>query len=343
MPSLNMGQHPGNDRLPLTSPTNEQSRTPRTDAAFNSFSVVSVDSTGSGSQPADMSASIPEDVRNLVIASGDEVTLNSKASDEDRFLFELHRKYKNSRGKGMWEAIGKEYLKAYPGDRDHSNARLQMRHTRALRRNAQWPEEVYNTLVHIYETQERAKYAAYAAMLKDKVGTKYGEFKAADVEAMLVRIGFEDPIPDTNSKARRRQHNNLRKKSENGQLPVSAMPNAWGNGFAAVPTTQFPLPSPHGQSIAVDHYDYRQARQLAVPIPTFNDATEEKFLDTLVERHGDGTGRMDSDDSRNSNSSNSPVDYTMATGNADGSLSTFQQGSPSPYPSGARRLKSEYQ
>ncbi|CAK7235126.1 hypothetical protein SEUCBS140593_009177 [Sporothrix eucalyptigena] len=223
IPNLFMGRHLGDDsappahRLSPATSTYEQNWTLRT-----------------SSQLADMATAVQEEIKKRVITGGDELTLNSTASQEDRCLFDLYRRYKHIRGQGMWKAICAEYS------------------------------------VNIYQQEEKNKYTRYAALLRESIGNEDYGFTAADVEAFIVRIGFEDPIPDT--KLRRRHRNNLRrgKTYHMQQAPVSKIRPA-SNGFATAPLAgqAQQLPSPTG------------------PIPIFTSEQEKAFVKSLEEKYGD--------------------------------------------------------
>jgi hypothetical protein len=150
IPSMSHGQHNPDAssvldgrRLPPAAAANDHSRTPRTQAS----SVGDVDMfhsnvTTNGTSPAGIDNGSPKlmnalttDFEKEIVHEGDGVVLNHKAPEEDRWLYDAHKKYTPQKGKGMWDVISQKHSEVFP-DKDHTTARLQMKVTRGSRKYA---------------------------------------------------------------------------------------------------------------------------------------------------------------------------------------------------------------
>jgi hypothetical protein len=68
----------------------------------------------------------------------DFLELDERAEPDDRFLFELRRKYRNQKGKGMWDDIQRDYGARYKPMKKEA---LQMKISRAVAKWGKWPDE----------------------------------------------------------------------------------------------------------------------------------------------------------------------------------------------------------
>lgn len=143
----------GRQRFPSTDSAAESIRTPRTrppplhslPAPVNGYQFGTPRSGSAGeSLPGDFEATISEENRNAVLATGETCDFHQDCPADDRLIYDLHRRYRNVRGKGMWDTISAEFHKKYP-EKKLSTARLQMKHTRAVRKHLMWPKEAVSS------------------------------------------------------------------------------------------------------------------------------------------------------------------------------------------------------
>lgn len=107
-------------------------------SAFNTARSGS-DANASTSSTALSRVNVSPEVFAAVTTDQPSLVLSEKASEEDRYLFELHEQFKGTRGKGMWDAITSQYAEKYPGSQ--ATACLQMKFTRCFRRFILWPKD----------------------------------------------------------------------------------------------------------------------------------------------------------------------------------------------------------
>ncbi|CAK7562941.1 MAG: hypothetical protein SEPTF4163_000797 [Sporothrix epigloea] len=304
----------GRQRFPSTDSAAESIRTPRTrppplhslPAPVNGYQFGTPRSGSAGeSLPGDFEATISEENRNAVLATGETCDFHQDCPADDRLIYDLHRRYRNVRGKGMWDTISAEFHKKYP-EKKLSTARLQMKHTRAVRKHLMWPKEAFSAMIKIYIDEEKNKYAHYASRLKETIGNKYWDFKPADVEAFLCRTGIEDAVPEPTSKTRRRNHQQGRRLRDSavGRSSAPHVPTVWNPGYTPSPIAgqqQFPLPGNNQPMMAVPS-DYEHHALASVQTPVFSREQETAFLDSLDRKYS----QIDSDDALRSSHSNSP-------------------------------------
>ncbi|CAK7226715.1 hypothetical protein SCUCBS95973_006292 [Sporothrix curviconia] len=316
MPPMATGQH----RLSSTDAAAERIRTPRTQPPQLGGMPSAVNGHHSGKPPAgaameshpeDFEATIPEENQNKVLAKGDEIDLNDDCNAEDRLIYDLHKKHRNHRGKGMWDTISAEYHK-----------------------------EAYSAMVRVYIDEEKIKYTRYAARLKEVIGTKYHDFKAVDVEGFLSRTGIEDYVPEQSSKTRKRNHFQARKLkgSDAGIPPSQPVAAVWNPGYGAPSIAgqqQYSLPDPD-QPMSIVQYNYDRQALAAIPTPSLSQEQTNAFLDSLDEKYGE----IDSDDALDSNYSDSPGDHKMS-GTPEAGVSHRPLPSPS-YNYATTRTRSAY-
>ncbi|CAK7268508.1 hypothetical protein SEPCBS57363_003128 [Sporothrix epigloea] len=251
------------------------------------------------SLPGDFEATASEANGNAVLATGEACDFHQDCPADDRLIHDLYRKHRNVRGEAMWDTIGAEFHKQYP-DKKLSTARIQMKHTRAVRKHLLWPKEAFSAMIEIYMDEEKKKYTHYASRLKETLGDKYWDFKPADVEAFLCRAGIEDAIPEPSSKTRRRNHQQGRqpRHSDVGRSSTSHVPAVWNTGYAPSSVAgqqHLPLPGSNQSMMAVPS-DYEHHALAAVQTPVFSREQETAFQESLDGQHG----RIDSDDAMRS-------------------------------------------
>lgn len=176
-----------------------------------------------------------------------------------------------------------------------------------------------------YEQQEKIKYARYALLMKEEGNDSNFDWKPADVEAAVCRLGFEDPAPDQSSKLRRRHHTQMRRQqridsSQQAQAQSSAVPPSWNNGFVSG-SQQYPLPSPHQPHSTTMPTEYE-----IVPAMLSEDQ-QTALIESLEEKYAMSDC---AEDGTRSNNSNSPVDHTMSNGASDSGSSAYPRPLPSP-------------
>ncbi|CAK7215775.1 hypothetical protein SBRCBS47491_002598 [Sporothrix bragantina] len=192
------------------------------------------------------------------------------------------------------------------------------------------PEEFRNAvLAQVYVEEEKNKYARYASRLKELIGTKYHDFKAADVEYFLWRVGFEEHVPEQSPKSRKRKikkaRDLLEKLNEGPHIQSATAP--WNSAFANPHMPghqQYPLPDPN-QSMATAQYNYKYNVLADFPTPAFSDEQKDEVVASLAQKYGP----IDTDDTMDSNYSDSPGDQTMKNGTPDTSVYQRPMSSPS--------------
>lgn len=184
---------------------------------------------------------VPPEILNQCVTSGDRVCLNAKASQDDRFLFDLHNDYKGTRGKGMWDQITQQYFRQ-TGQPQVSTPRLQMKFIRSVRKNVMLPRQGFEILSDIYEQDERNRYNRILAAFKEQYDLKY-DLKAPELECYFVRLGFESPTMDENSRLRRRQRSMAKREQRNSNAHINAARNdrnhsppgtIWNNSYGHI-------------------------------------------------------------------------------------------------------------
>lgn len=70
---------------------------------------------------------------------GEELTLGADASEDDKYLFQLRKKFLSEKGKGMWEEMKAQYSNKHQGNWE--KAALQMKVSRVVARYGVWPEK----------------------------------------------------------------------------------------------------------------------------------------------------------------------------------------------------------
>ena len=73
--------------------------------------------------------------------NGEQLMLNDKADDGEKYLLELKQQHLNEKGRGMWNSIRDRYDERFPPEDGQTSetAKLQMKLMRATIHKAQWP------------------------------------------------------------------------------------------------------------------------------------------------------------------------------------------------------------
>ncbi|EFX03941.1 hypothetical protein CMQ_869 [Grosmannia clavigera kw1407] len=192
------------------------------------------------------------------------LVLSERASEEDRYLFELHEQFKGTRGKGMWDAITSQYAERYPGSQ--ATACLQMKFTRCFRRFILWPKDELECLLEAWREDEAQRFARITTLMKERGGGKKHDWKPADIEMILVRLELEEADMDEFTKIRRRRRRTRQRKSSapsiasqphHAEVAPVMTASTWSGGFSPAGLThpQYSLPPPQQDNVNYSHYD----------------------------------------------------------------------------------------
>ncbi|KAL1839420.1 hypothetical protein VTJ49DRAFT_1521 [Mycothermus thermophilus] len=177
------GRKPASQRK-KPSPSRKPPRTPRTTSQV-----------GGGSDAAS-AALQPDD-------NGEELTLRDDAPEDDKFLFQLRKEFLSEKGKGMWEEMKAKYTEKHAGNWE--KAALQMKVSRAVARYGVWPQKEIERLKEAYAYVESMRYQIILARMKENGGCRCWDWKPQHIEAMLVKLGYEEPVKDEKTGSRRRR------------------------------------------------------------------------------------------------------------------------------------------
>ncbi|KAL2271020.1 hypothetical protein VTJ83DRAFT_391 [Remersonia thermophila] len=134
---------------------------------------------------------------------GEELTLRDDAPEDDKYLFRLRKECLSEKGKGMWEEMKARYTEKHPGNWE--KAALQMKVSRAVARYGVWPEKEIERLKEAYNYLESMRYQFILARMKENGGCRCWDWKPQHIEAMLVKLGYEEPVKDEKTGSRRRR------------------------------------------------------------------------------------------------------------------------------------------
>ncbi|KAK0617858.1 hypothetical protein B0T17DRAFT_642778 [Bombardia bombarda] len=215
----------------------------------------------------------------------DELTLRDDAPDDDKYIFQLRKEFISEKGKGMWEEMKAKYSEKHQGNWE--KAALQMKVSRAVAKFGVWPTREIERLKEAHRYYEEKRYQLILARMKENGGCKVWDWKPQHIEAMLVKLGAEEPTIDEKTGTRRRKNKAARRQanSQNGvhhHHPSSVM-NDWSNGLGLHPAFQG-----HAHHV-VTAASGRQASfdilsDEASIAPTFTSEQENEYLDQIFNK-----------------------------------------------------------
>ncbi|KAK3341307.1 hypothetical protein B0T25DRAFT_465074 [Lasiosphaeria hispida] len=261
--------HPQSARKKSTATSRKPSRTPKTP---NAGSAKGQSSGGNG---------VDEEDR-------DELTLRDDAPDDDKYLFELRKEFISEKGKGMWEEMKAKYSEKHQGNWE--KAALQMKVSRAVAKFGVWPKREIERLREAHQYYEEKRYQLILARMKENGGCRVWDWKPQHIEAMLVKLGMEEPMVDEKMGTRRRKNKAARRRaSHNSQLHhhqqhAANVMNDWSNGLGLHPSFHG---HPHHVAAAA------AARQASFELlsdeassiaPTFTSEQENEYLDQIFSK-----------------------------------------------------------
>ncbi|KAK3383066.1 hypothetical protein B0T24DRAFT_515231 [Lasiosphaeria ovina] len=210
----------------------------------------------------------------------EELTLREDAPEDDKYLFQLRKEFISEKGKGMWEEMKARYSEKHQGNWE--KAALQMKVSRAVAKFGVWPKREIERLKEAHRYYEDKRYQLILARMKENGGCRVWDWKPQHVEAMLVKLGMEEPTVDEKTGTRRRKNKAARRRagSQNGHHHASNVMNDWSNGLGLHPAFQG-----HPHHVAA-------ARQASFDIisddasiaPTFSSEQENEYLDHIFQK-----------------------------------------------------------
>ncbi|PKS09944.1 hypothetical protein jhhlp_004567 [Lomentospora prolificans] len=140
----------------------------------------------------------------------DQIQFKPGIPHEETYLLELRMKFRDTKGKTMWDQIGEAFAARF-GKRPEKAA-LQMKLTRAKQRWVIWPTKDVSGMPHeellreLYFEDEKERYQRIATKFNERGGGANLGFNANNIECKLVEMGLEDIWinPDTKIRPRRR-------------------------------------------------------------------------------------------------------------------------------------------
>ncbi|RYO78470.1 hypothetical protein DL762_008682 [Monosporascus cannonballus] len=137
----------------------------------------------------------------------EQIKLSNKASEPDRYLFELRNRFLDSKGNGMWENLQAEYTQKYgPKQR----AALQMQLSRAIMKYGQWPASEDEALRKAVEEVNKRRYHDIVKAMKEHGGCRAWDFNDGHVAKRVLELGLEEYDAEEPSK---RVHRRTRKQA----------------------------------------------------------------------------------------------------------------------------------
>ncbi|KXX77554.1 hypothetical protein MMYC01_207020 [Madurella mycetomatis] len=209
----------------------------------------------------------------------EELMLAENAPEDDKYLFQLRKEFLSEKGKGMWEEMKAKYSEKHQGNWE--KAALQMKVSRAVAKFGVWPEREIERLKEAYQYYEEKRYQLIIARMKENGGCRVWDWKPQHIEAMLVKMGMEEPTIDEKTGTRRRKKVARRRASpQNGSHQHSAMMGDWSNGLGLHQAFQG-----HAHHVAAG----RQAPYDMIPddasiAPTFTSEQENEYLDQIFSK-----------------------------------------------------------
>lgn len=142
---------------------------------------------------------------------------------------------------------------------------------------------------------EEKRYQLILARMKENGGCKVWDWKPQHVEAMLVKLGIEEPTIDEKTGTRRRKNKTARRRanSQNGgghphhphhqhHHHASGVMNDWSNGLGLHPAFQNHQVAAHHAATAGRQPSFDMLSDEASSIaPTFSSEQENEYLDQI--------------------------------------------------------------
>ncbi|KAK1755239.1 hypothetical protein QBC47DRAFT_383156 [Echria macrotheca] len=161
---------------------------------------------------------------------GEQLTLRDDAPDDDKYLFQLRKEFISEKGKGMWEEMKAKYSEKHQGNWE--KAALQMKVSRAVAKFGVWPKREIERLREAHQYYEEKRYQLILARMKENGGCRVWDWKPQHIEAMLVKLGVEEPTIDEKTGARQRRKNKAARRRASQMGPhASMMGGDWSNGL----------------------------------------------------------------------------------------------------------------
>ncbi|KAM7193559.1 hypothetical protein V8F20_008332 [Naviculisporaceae sp. PSN 640] len=215
----------------------------------------------------------------------DELTLRDDAPVDDKDLFQLRKESIHEKGKGMWEEIKAKYSEKHQGNWE--KAALQMKVSRAVAKFGVWPKREIERLREAHRYYEEKRYQLILARMKENGGCRVWDWKPQHIEAMLVKLGMEEPTIDEKTGTRRRKNKTARRRagSQNGHSyhhHASSVMNDWSNGLGLHPAFQGHHVPQHAGGPRAPSFEMLSDEASSTP-PTFTPQQEEEYLNQIFD------------------------------------------------------------
>lgn len=270
-PSVLLGGYPSHAALsPGRRPQQRKKPSPARKSARPSKTTPQIGSDGQGANDQ-----VDE-------ADKDELTLRDDAPDDDKYLFQLRKEFISEKGKGMWEEMKAKYSEKHQGNWE--KAALQMKVSRAVAKFGVWPKREIERLMEAHQYFEEKRYQLILARMKENGGCRVWDWKPQHIEAMLVKLGMEEPTVDEKSGTRRRKNKAARRRvnSSNDHHHANVMGD-WSNGLGLHPAFQG-----HAHHVAAAaaarQTSFDMISDVASNAPTFSSEQENEYLDQIFNK-----------------------------------------------------------
>ncbi|KAK4672475.1 hypothetical protein QC763_103420 [Podospora pseudopauciseta] len=213
----------------------------------------------------------------------DELTLRDDAPDDDKYLFQLRKEFISEKGKGMWEEMKAKYSEKHQGNWE--KAALQMKVSRAVAKYGVWPKREIERLMEAHRYYEEKRYQLILARMKESGGCRVWDWKPQHIEAMLVKLGMEEPTVDEKTGTRRRKNKAARRRatSQNSHHNTHVMGD-WSNGLGL----HHPAFQGHAHHVAAAaaarQASYDMMSDDASTAPQFSSEQENDYLDQIFNK-----------------------------------------------------------
>ncbi|KAL2023604.1 hypothetical protein VTK56DRAFT_1761 [Thermocarpiscus australiensis] len=218
----------------------------------------------------------------------EELTLRDDAPEDDKYLFQLRKQFLSEKGKGMWEEMKAKYSEKHQGNWE--KAALQMKVSRAVAKYGEWPKREIERLLEAHRYIEERRYQLILARMKENGGCRVWDWKPQHIEAMLVKLGMEEPTIDEKTGSRRRRNKVARRRASpqngGGTPHHAAVMGEWQHNALGLHAA-FPGHPHHAAQAAA------AARQASfdgvIPddasvAPTFTSEQENEYLDQIFNK-----------------------------------------------------------
>ncbi|KAK3984382.1 hypothetical protein QBC44DRAFT_252984 [Cladorrhinum sp. PSN332] len=249
-PSLSPGRRPQQRKKPA--PARKPARTPKSTPQIGSDGQTGLDD-----------------------GDKEELTLRDDAPEDDKYLFQLRKEFISEKGKGMWEEMKAKYSEKHQGNWE--KAALQMKVSRAVAKFGVWPKKEIERLREAHRYFEEKRYQFILTRMKENGGCRVWDWKPQHIEAMLVKLGMEEPTVDEKSGSRRRKNKvaaRRRAGSQNSHHHSNIMGD-WSNGLGLHHAGFHGHPGSMSSRQASFDMD-----EISVA-PTFSSEQENEYLDQI--------------------------------------------------------------